>query len=102
MTESRIMHELAEKELQEANEKYPLFHSPHEAYAVIAEEQDECSAEMCALKNAIWKVWQKVKSDDDYSEWLDLAEKHAIDLAREAIQVAAMCKKARMKETVEK
>lgn len=102
MTELGIMHELAEKELEEANEKYPLFHSPHEAYAVIAEEQEECSAEMCALNNAIWDMWQKVKHDEDYSVWLKLAEGHAINLAREAIQVAAMCKKARMKEMVEK
>lgn len=32
---------LVQKELDAANEKFPLFHSAHEGYAVILEENDE-------------------------------------------------------------
>lgn len=33
MTDRKIIEELVQQELKEANEKHPLFHSPHEAYA---------------------------------------------------------------------
>ena len=38
--------ELVNQELAEANKQHPLFHSWHEAYAVVLEEIDELQAEL--------------------------------------------------------
>lgn len=60
-----------DEELSRAEEKFPPFHSPHEGYAVIAEELDE--------------FWEEVKSKD--------AERF-IRMKKELIQVAAMALRA--------
>ena len=52
-----------EQEIEQARQKFPVFHSQHEAYAVILEELDE--------------YWELVKRDECGHE--------------ELIQVAAMC-----------
>jgi len=52
-----------EQEIERAREKFPPFHSQHEAYAVILEELDE--------------FWECVKHDQDGY--------------KELVQVAAMC-----------
>lgn len=60
--------ELVKNELELANNKFPLFNSPHEGYAVIKEELDE--------------LWHEIKND-----------KHPMSKSNqkdEAIQVAAM------------
>ena len=57
------IYEEIEQEIMRAREKFPAFHSQHEAYAVILEELDE--------------YWECVK--------------HDIDGRSELIQVAAMC-----------
>lgn len=46
MTELSDIQKLVDKELEEANKKYPLFHSDHEAYAVIKEEIEECEEDI--------------------------------------------------------
>lgn len=85
---------LVAKELESANKKFPLFHSLHEAAAVIleeVEEQGEATAYMqCAYKN----FWHMVRSDMDVRE-ADLLEVRdgAVCAAVEAIQVAAMAEK---------
>ena len=63
--------ELVVKELNTANEKFPLFNSPHEGYAVLLEEVDELWDEIKGDKAPLAKVRQK----------------------EEAIQVAAMALK---------
>jgi broad specificity phosphatase PhoE len=55
-----------ETELRKARNKFPDFNSPHEGYAVIAEEVEE--------------LWEHVKANTGRSE----------DALEEAIQVAAM------------
>lgn len=86
---------LVDVELKTANQRFRPFASAHEGYAVILEELDEVETEYNLLKVEIRQsMWGRVKNnhkieDDDILYTLD----HAIDLAVEAIQVAAMLKK---------
>ena len=87
---------LVEKELKSANEKFPMFHSAHEGYAVILEEFEETQCELENLNNATCDLWERVK-DNATPERLNLharaIKKYSINLACEAIQVAAMAQK---------
>jgi hypothetical protein len=88
---------LALEELELANEQKPLFHSCHEGAAVIYEELEECMEEFERLKDAFEELWACVRKDsNDDIRYVDLMEICAVDLACEAIQVAAMCKKYSM------
>lgn len=86
---------LVNVELAAANQRFRQFASAHEGYAVILEELDEVETEYNLLKAEIRQsMWGRVKNnhkikDDDIGYALD----HAIDLAVEAIQVAAMLRK---------
>lgn len=93
MTEIKKIKELVQQELAEANEIHPQFHSDHEAWAVIKEEIDECADEMDGIQKVFEETWEEIKEDRSIKEWLKLTERFAIDLIREAIQVAAMCEK---------
>ena len=86
---------LVQQELKEANEKYPQFHSDHETWAVIKEEVEECEEELKKLQACMQEIWAKIRKNKSIQEWLTFAERCAIDLIREAIQVAAMCEKGR-------
>lgn len=87
---------LVEKELKAANENNPLFHSMHEGYAVILEEVEEADLELFMLKDTwLSALWYYVKNDEK-NECVDSAEnlkKFSVNLAIEAIQVAAMAQK---------
>ena len=83
-------------ELELANEAHPLFHSPHEAYAVIKEEAEVAELEMEHIKDGVRIFWKAVKYDDsaeNMCRFLHGIKDIAIDLAAEAIQVAAMAQK---------
>lgn len=89
--------QLVQKELNSANEKFPLFNSPHEGYAVIKEEVDECEAEMRIISETILpEVWEKIKGNDKAFDLVRMVKDTAEKLAVEAIQVAAMCDKYNM------
>ena len=79
MTELSKIQELVDEELKEANEKYPLFHSYHEAY----------------------KEWEDIKRDEVNKSSFAFIKYHALNAAAEAIQIAAMCDKERMKKEQE-
>lgn len=92
--------ELVAFELEKANTIHPpQFNSMHEAYAVILEECEEAEFEIITFKDALeWCVWRNIKNDCyemACSGFKDI-EKTAIAAAAEMIQVAAMCRKARM------
>ncbi len=55
------IYELTETELKAANEKFPLFASSHEAYAVIFEEFDEAREELETVEYSLDKFWTEVK-----------------------------------------
>lgn len=82
-------------ELERANEKFPLFHSLHEGYAVIQEEIDEViDSNSLAMANKE-KLWGAIKADDIFEAltrvnnmWSMLAYATA-----EMVQVLAMCDK---------
>lgn len=74
----------------------PRFSSYHEAYAVILEEYEEAKE---AFELVEWRrglAWDSIKHDEDPDGLLKVMEKAAIAVAAEMIQVAAMCRKARM------
>lgn len=90
---------LVEEELKEANEKFPLFNSNHEAYAVLLEEIEEAREELLNLEIISKNIWDGTKGNytpealrEQYTE----ANKRAINLAVEAIQCAAMARKSIM------
>lgn len=87
---------LVDKELESANEKFPLFNSPHEGYAVMMEELDELGEyvdEIAKQMNNIWTLIRKNSTFDTKSIY-NLATMAAV----EAIQVAAMARKYAISE----
>lgn len=94
MTELSEIQRLVNEELKEANKKYPLFHSDHEAYAVIKEEVEECEDDMREMQMVLSYFWSKVKRDKKSDDIIQGIKKIAMHAAAEAIQVAAMCDKA--------
>lgn len=93
MTDTNKIKELIKQELIEANKIHPQFHSPHEAYAVILEEIEECQDEMESIEMYARGMWLSVKEDEEIKAELMQMENSAIYLIAEAIQVAAMCRK---------
>ena len=95
------IYELVKQELNEANEKYPLFHSPHEAYAVLKEEVDELQYEIDKITSGTDYLWTAVKNDRDIESYADRIYAYAVMTVQEAIQVAAMCEKIKQSELYE-
>lgn len=90
--------ELKEKEYSRAAAKFGLKNnSDHESYAVLLEETEEASDELAMVQKQMAIFWSKIRSDESPSDKLTIAraiEFSATQLAAEAIQVAAMAKKA--------
>lgn len=84
---------LVQKELESADQKFPVFHSDYEGAAVIFRELDNAKLQMVRTKERFENVWSFVKHES-HSEELTLDLKHcAIELACSAIQVATMAQK---------
>jgi hypothetical protein len=96
MTDRKEIEKLIDIELKKANEKYPLFCSPHEAYAVLQEEVDEVKDDMECINGRMELMWHDVKSDFDIMDHSKRVYDLAMFTIQEAIQVAAMCKKIEM------
>lgn len=84
---------LVEIELSAANERFPQFHSAHEGYAVILEEVEECGDELSAIYEEQKRTWDAIRGNGDPRDYVFLMMVYAQNLACEAIQVAAMCRK---------
>ena len=84
---------LVDKELAAANERFPQFHSQHEGYAVIKEEVEETREQLDAVERYLNYLWDRVKQECTTKEQVEYIHMFAINVACEAIQVAAMCKK---------
>ena len=88
---------LSVMEYNEAAKNYGrTFHSMHEGFAVLMEEVAEASENMILLEDdAMQKLWRTVREDD--AEGAKMAavavQNYALQLACEAIQVAAMARK---------
>lgn len=88
--------DLADKELEAANERFGLNHSDHESFAVLREEMDEIAEEMKMLEEWAKRIWENVKSDaapEIIRKNYEKAYATAIHLATEAVQAAAMARK---------
>lgn len=77
-----------------AEEHGPVFHSNHEAFSVIIEEVAESREELAKIVDSMGDLWSAVRNDEVCSWVLSDIENHAMMLACEAIQVAAMARKA--------
>lgn len=82
-------------EYQRAAEQFGATHnSPHEACAVTFEEVIECDNALSDVKNDLHRVWGNTMANEpSLREW-DKLKEDAINLACEAIQVAAMAFKS--------
>lgn len=85
--------DLVAVELAAANERFPQFHSAHEGYAVILEEVEELKEEVEKTDSYLAFAWGEIRIDDDCEDFISGVERYAINVACEAIQVAAMCQK---------
>ena len=92
-----IIEHCVDVELEAARKEHEEFHSLHEAYAVTLEEVEEAEKEMREIERTIMDVWTATKEDDTTSASMmfNMIEKSAVALAAEAVQVAAMARKAR-------
>lgn len=70
------------------------FNSNHEAYAVIKEEADELYEQNNMIHFSIGDLWNSVKRNESIGADLEDIEEYALKAACEAIQVAAMARKA--------
>ena len=93
MTGINEINRLVKRELEKANKAYSLFRNAHEAYAVILEEVQETEEMIEQVRVYLDQIWANVRTDEDITEEVTIMEKCAIEVAREAIQVAAMCRK---------
>ena len=83
-------------ELERANEAHPLFHSPHEAYGVLAEELDEAKGVFGHIEVVFNKffVYMCKANYGNANKYLGTIRAGAIECAAKMIQVAAMAQKA--------
>ena len=70
------------------------FASDHEAFSVILEEVAESKEELAVIIDCMNGLWRSVRQDTKNGDILTDIERHARRLACEAIQVAAMARKA--------
>lgn len=86
---------LVQKELESANQRFPMFRSDHEGAAVILEEIEETENEMRGVNRHFASTWHSVKQDERIKaySYINKLKNSAVNLACEAIQVAAMAQK---------
>lgn len=86
---------LAEMEKRDANRKFPLFHSLHEGYAVLLEEVEEARESLNLAEGSLSTLWAHIRDNNAGCalEFAGRIREHALDLATEAVQAAAMAQK---------
>ena len=86
---------LVRKELESANQRFPMFRSDHEGSAVIFEKIEETESEMMGVNRYFDSAWYSVKADERIKsyQYINKIKNRAVNLACEAIQVAAMAQK---------
>lgn len=85
---------LIAKERTEADKTHPLFVDNHQAYAVILEEMEETEEVFTASLETLTYMWNCVKMDLPIELEAINIKQQMVEVAAEAIQVAAMCQKA--------
>ena len=84
---------LVQKELVSANQRFPMFRSDHEGYAVIKEEIEESEQALENTKVYLNLLWIGVKVNLVHERNIKYLKRYAEGLACKAIQVAAMAQK---------
>ena len=86
---------LVQKELEVVNQKFPVFHSDYEGAAVVYEEIEEAESEMRGVNRHFADSWYSVKINERSRsyQYMNKIKNRAVNLACEAIQVAAMAHK---------
>lgn len=84
---------LVQKELESANQRFPMFRSDHEGYAVLKEEVEESKQALVNAETYLNLLWLGVKGNLVHERNIQYLKRYAEDLACEAIQVAAMAQK---------
>lgn len=84
---------LVQKELEFANRKFPMFRSDNEGAAVIFEEIEEAEHELKEMQFEFKEMWRSIKLNAGGTAFCDAVLKRSLNLACEAIQVAAMAQK---------
>lgn len=87
---------IADEELSRANKKFPLFHSGHEGIAVLEEEMEEVAEEIQEVSKNLKSQWEVIRRNEEWrmdDSFMNEVYDHAIKMAAESIQVAAMAKK---------
>ena len=86
---------LVQKELESANQRFPMFRSDHEGSAVIYKEIEEAESEMRGVNRHFAGAWYSVKINERSRsyQYMNKIKNRAVNLACEAIQVAAMAQK---------
>ena len=85
----------AQAELNKANEKFPQFHSKHEAIGVIDEEVFEMNIELEQSNKWLKELRVAVYRDYDLNKPITEMEKKLSAALAEGVQVLAMLKKFR-------
>ena len=88
-------------ETKSAKEKWgDIYHSEHEAYAVLTEEIEETNeafVKVASIQRVLWNFVRKAKKDDKDIKYLKdnlhYLQDHAQELATEAVQIAAVAQK---------
>lgn len=88
---------LVELEHKTIVDKYGVgYHSDHEAHAVLREEIEEAKEKLDSVKEWHGKIWACIRDNMDISEYkLKRIESEAMDLAAEAVQIAAVARRWR-------
>ena len=84
---------LVQKELESANQKFPVFHSDYEGAAVICEEIQESEQALENAKTYFHLLWLGIKKNLVHERNIQYLKWYAENLACEAIQVATMAQK---------
>lgn len=91
----KALEPVVDAELERAQwNKGKTFASPHEGYAILKEEIEECTEALAGQWTALTEIWKAVRDDRDIADE-DVWSLHcmAMETAAEAVQVAAMCVK---------
>ena len=87
------MMKLVGDEYDRANLKHSLYHSDHEAFAVLVEEVCELGEELDAIRGHMRDQWELIRINESSLCGPTDIQVHAVRAACEAIQVAAVCER---------
>jgi len=98
MDKKTTIEQLVLEEYISANEKFPMFSSSHEAWAVLKEEVEEFVDEVKIVVESDTMLWKAIKLNDIQlqKEVLEVAKKRSLKAFEELIQVMAMIHKYEM------